>query len=79
MKLESKDIEILSMLSHGLTTKEMADKLNWTYATVETYRSRLLRRNGARTSSHLIAIAFRAGVLKTGITQPDFSQEEALL
>jgi DNA-binding NarL/FixJ family response regulator len=50
----SREKEILSLIAVGLTTKEIAFKLNRSHHTVETHRKNLLRKCEAKNSAELI-------------------------
>ncbi|MBL0745407.1 response regulator transcription factor [Chryseolinea lacunae] len=54
----SKEKEVLSLISIGLTTKEIASRLNISHHTVETHRKNLLRKSEAKNSAQLIQKAF---------------------
>jgi two-component system, NarL family, response regulator NreC len=65
--LTSKEREVLTLVSSGLTTKEIADRLNISHHTVESHRKNLLRKCQAKNSAELIQkslIAEYAGVVK---------------
>ena len=53
-----KEKEVLSLISMGLTTKEIAGKLNISHHTVETHRKNLLRKCEAKNSVELVQKAF---------------------
>jgi len=53
-----KEREVLGLISAGLTTKEIAGKLNISYHTVETHRKNLLRKSSAKNSAQLIQMAY---------------------
>ena len=53
-----KEKEVLALISAGLTTKEIAGKLNISYHTVETHRKNLLRKAAAKNSAQLIQMAY---------------------
>ncbi|NNE88985.1 MAG: PhnD/SsuA/transferrin family substrate-binding protein [Silicimonas sp.] len=55
--LTSRERQILDLVAHGLSTKEMAVELGISPKTVEFHRANLLRKFGARTSSQLVAMA----------------------
>jgi two-component system, NarL family, response regulator NreC len=59
--LTTKEQEILSLVSSGLTTKEIADKLNISHHTVESHRKNLLRKCQAKNSAELIHKTLFAG------------------
>ncbi|MEJ7646661.1 MAG: helix-turn-helix transcriptional regulator [Chryseolinea sp.] len=53
-----KEKEVLALISVGLTTKEIAGKLNISYHTVETHRKNLLRKSAAKNSAQLVQMAY---------------------
>ena len=52
--LTIKEKTVLSLVSSGLTTKEIADILKISPHTVESHRKNLLRKCGARNSAELV-------------------------
>lgn len=52
--LTRREREILSYVSDGLTSKEIAIKLDISYRTVEVYRAKLLRKCGVSNTSGLL-------------------------
>lgn len=52
--LTRREREIVSHLSDGLTSKEIAQKLELSYRTVEVYRARLLKKFGVTNTSALV-------------------------
>lgn len=52
--LTRREREILSYVSDGLTSKEIAIKLEISYRTVEVYRAKLLRKFGVNNTSGLL-------------------------
>jgi two-component system, NarL family, response regulator NreC len=52
--ITNKEKEILSLVSSGLTTKEIAGRLKISKYTVETHRKNLLRKCQAKNSAELI-------------------------
>lgn len=54
----NKEREILSLVSSGLTTKEIADRLNLSHHTVESHRKNLLKKFQAKNSAELIQKLF---------------------
>lgn len=51
--LSQREREIVSHLADGLTSKEIAIKLNLSYRTVEVYRAKLLKKFGVSNTSSL--------------------------
>lgn len=52
--LTIKERAVLSLVSSGLTTKEIAGELNISHHTVESHRKNLLRKCGAKNSAELV-------------------------
>lgn len=62
--LTDKEKRIIELVAEGASTKIIAYIMNYTQATMETYRIKILRKTGCKNSASLIAWAFRNGVLK---------------
>lgn len=58
-----KEKEILFLISIGLTTKEIAGKLNISHHTVETHRKNLLRKCEAKNSAQLVQVAYTQQII----------------
>ena len=56
----NKEREVLSLVSAGLTTKEIADRLNLSHHTIESHRKNLLKKFQAKNSAELIQKIFVA-------------------
>jgi LuxR family maltose regulon positive regulatory protein len=61
--LSRREVEVLAMLAHGLSNKEMARKLSRSEATVATHLRRIYEKLGAHTRTQAIAVARRSGLL----------------
>ena len=61
--LSRREIEVLGMLAHGFTNKEIARKLSRSEATVATHLRRIYEKLGAHTRTQAIAVARRGGLL----------------
>lgn len=59
-KLSEREIEVLSLLSSGLTTDEIATKLNRSPKTIEAHRSAITRKLGAKNRIQLSKFAHNA-------------------
>ncbi|MDO3693246.1 response regulator transcription factor [Wenyingzhuangia sp. chi5] len=62
-KLTKKELEILELLSKGLTTKEIASKLYISTRTVETHRSNMLKKLEVKNTVELINKASTLGII----------------
>lgn len=61
LKLSIRETEVLTMLCNQLTNKEIAEKLNISSRTVETYRLSLLEKTNSKNAIGLVVYAIRNG------------------
>ncbi len=61
--LSERELQVLIMLGHGAKIQQIAEKLNITSKTVNTYRYRLYQKLGATTDVELAHIAIRHGLV----------------
>jgi two-component system NarL family response regulator len=59
--LSQREREVVSLAAQGLTSKEIADNLSLSRATVETHFRNAVRRLSARNRTHAIALALTGG------------------
>ena len=64
VELSDREMEVLSAISSGLKTQEIADKLFVSGNTVEFHRRRILRKLGASNMAELVRKAIEKGYLK---------------
>ena len=57
--LSDREIEIVKMVADGKITKEIADKLYISVRTVETHRSRIMKKLGTSNASEMITAAYK--------------------
>jgi DNA-binding NarL/FixJ family response regulator len=62
VRLTPREREILKLIAHGLTTKEIAAKLFISIPTVETHRANLMSKTGGRNMADLVRFAIDAGL-----------------
>lgn len=60
--LSERERQVLSLLTEGLRSKEIAARLNLSPKSVETYRSRLMQKLGYSSTAELIRFAIREGI-----------------
>lgn len=63
VKLTSREIEITKLISEGLTSHQIADKLFISPRTVETHRANLMKKIGAKNSIELVKTVEKMGVI----------------
>jgi DNA-binding NarL/FixJ family response regulator len=60
-RLTTAEIEIVKLISNGLTAKEIAQKRHISFHTVNTHRKNIFRKLGVSNASELIMVAIKAG------------------
>lgn len=58
-----REIELINLLSHGYSSKEIAEKLFISPHTVDTHRRNMLKKSGTKDSSRLVAYARENGLI----------------
>jgi DNA-binding NarL/FixJ family response regulator len=61
--LKTREVEVLALLSEGLSTFEIAQRLNYSERTVKNIIRSVLSRLNLRNRTHAVAFAVRAGAL----------------
>lgn len=61
--LSAREIEVLSDIARGFTTKQIAERLGISLKTVDTYRARLAEKLGVRDRSDIVRIALELDLL----------------
>ncbi|MCB9313266.1 MAG: hypothetical protein H6568_10910 [Lewinellaceae bacterium] len=59
--LSARELEVLALLALGLTSDEIGRKLYIEASTVNTHRRKMIRRAGARNTTHLVFVACQRG------------------
>jgi DNA-binding NarL/FixJ family response regulator len=62
-KLTARQREVLQLLAEGMSTKEVADKLNISARTVEFHKYRIMQMLNINTSAELIHYAIKHGII----------------
>ncbi len=63
IELTTRELEVLHLLSLGMNSKQIAEKLFISSNTVEYHRKQLLRKTNSRNAAELIGNAFRMRLL----------------
>jgi DNA-binding NarL/FixJ family response regulator len=66
--LTDREREVLSWLARGLSSKEVAQRLDISVRTVETHRANLMQKLGVKSVALLIQVALREGIIDTATT-----------
>lgn len=62
-KLTRRELEVLQLVSNGLSNEEIADKLNISITTVKGHRSNLLMKTGTKNTAGLIMFAIKNKII----------------
>lgn len=62
-RISLREREILFLLSEGLSSKEIADKLHISYDTVRTHRNNILKKTNFRTLTQAVSYCVRDGLI----------------
>lgn len=62
--LSSREREILQLVADGKTSREIAESLDISSKTVDTYRSRLMRKINVKNMTGLIKFAIQYGIIR---------------
>lgn len=68
--LSRRELEVLRLLSYGFTNKQIAEQLEVSKKTVDTYRLRVAEKLGLRTRADIVRYALDTGLLASD-KQPD--------
>ncbi len=63
-ELSSKELRILRLVTNGQTSRQIAAQVGLSPRSVETYRSRLMKKVGAANAAGLVDYAFRSGLTR---------------
>lgn len=69
-RLSSRELQVLRAIARGFTSQEVAQQLQLSTKTVETYRSRIYDKLGLKTRADLVHYAIAVGLLETEEPQP---------
>src|SRR6266567_6863099 len=62
-RLTPREIQVLSLIAEGHSTKEIAHRLKITFKTAVSHRTHLLQKLGIHESATLVRLAIRAGLV----------------
>ena len=71
--LSSRELEILTLVVRGFSSKDIAEKLFLSLHTVYTHRKNIMKKLGVKSGSELILFALQEGIVKSGA----FSKKES--
>ena len=63
LQITPRELEILGLIAHGLSTREMAERLFVSENTVKTHSNRLLEKLGAKRRTQAVLLAKTAGLI----------------
>lgn len=63
IKLSAREFEVIVLLCHGLSTKDIAEKLFLSEHTIEGYRKEIIKKTNTRNTNELIHYAITNGIV----------------
>ena len=63
IKLSAREFEVIVLLCHGLSTKDIAEKLFLSEHTIEGYRKEIIKKTNTRNTNELIHYALSNGIV----------------
>lgn len=61
--MSARRLQVLELLSHGLSNREIALRLQCSEETVKSHLKHITKELGARNRTHIVGLAFRKGLL----------------
>lgn len=61
--LSDKEIEVMKLICHELTSREISDKLGYSSSTIENFRTSILKKIGARNTAGIVMYALKRGLV----------------
>lgn len=75
--LSRRELEVLRLLAHGFTNKQIAERLNVSKKTIDTYRVRVAEKLSLKTRAEMVRYALDRGLLTaSNDEQPEDKPEE---
>ena len=62
-EITTREQDILRLLSQGLTSQQIAQKLSLSPETIKWYRKRLLAKFNAENTAHMVRQALQSGII----------------
>jgi DNA-binding NarL/FixJ family response regulator len=66
LSVTDRQSDVVRLVAHGLSNREIADRLHLAESTVKGYISEMLARHGLRDRTQLVVLAYESGVVRPG-------------
>jgi DNA-binding NarL/FixJ family response regulator len=68
-ELTERELEVVQLLTHGLSNAEIGDRLYLSGATVKTHVTRVLQKLGVRDRVQAVVLAYESGLVQPGSSE----------
>lgn len=62
--LTPRELEVMALIAHGLSNRQISQKLVVSEATVKTHVARVIMKTGCRDRAQAVAVAYRSGLVR---------------
>ncbi len=72
-RLSHRELEVLTLIADGHSTKSIAHQLNIAYKTADTHRTRMMEKLGIHNAAGLVRYAIREGIIEATVCAAIFA------
>lgn len=61
---DPRELEVMALVAHGLSNRQISQKLVLSEATVKTHVARVIMKTGCRDRAQAVAVGYRSGLVR---------------
>ncbi|MEO3891974.1 response regulator transcription factor [Nonomuraea sp. B5E05] len=66
-RLTTRETEVLRLVGHALSNREIAERLSVSEGTVKTHLNRIMGKLGLRSRAQVVVLSYNAGLVKPSV------------